>query len=118
MVIACTFAEGTCTTSVGQGSTVLLVATPDQGNRFLNWTGGPCAGRTTTSCSFTMTANTSVTALFRGATFVQVLRDGNGAGTVTGPGLSCGADCFESIFTGTNVTLTPTPTTGSRFAGW
>jgi hypothetical protein len=117
-VIACTFADGTCTTPVGQGSTVLLVATPDQGNRFLNWTGGPCAGRTTTSCSFTMTANTSVTALFRGATFVQVLRDGNGAGTVTGPGLSCGADCFESIFTGTNVTLTPTPTTGSRFAGW
>ncbi len=117
-VIACELADGPCSTNVGQGTTVLLVATPEPGNKFINWAGGPCAGRTTLGCSFTMAANATITALFRGATGVQVIRTGNGDGTVTGTGISCGADCFESIFTGTTVTLTPTPTTGSSFTGW
>jgi hypothetical protein len=116
-VIACAFGD-TCSTDVGQGTTVLLVAEPDAGNRFLNWSGGPCNGRTTLTCSFVVTANATITALFRGATGVQVLKAGNGTGTVTGTGFNCGADCFESVFLGTSVTLTPTPGTGSVFAGW
>ena len=65
-----------------------------------------------------MTANASTTALLRGVTGVQVLKAGNGAGTVTGPGISCGTDCSEAVFLSTLVTLTPTPAVGSSFAGW
>lgn len=118
-VIACAFGDGICSTDVGQGTSVLLVAEAHPGNRFLNWSGGPCNGQTTLACrAFNMTANASTTALFRGSTGVQVLKAGNGAGTVTGAGFSCGADCFESVFTGTRVTLTATPAIGSSFTGW
>jgi hypothetical protein len=117
--IACAFGAGPCSTDVGQGMSVSLVATPQPGNRFLNWSGGPCNGQTTLACrTFTMTANASITALFRASTGVQVLKAGNGTGTVTGVGFSCGVDCFESVFTGTRVTLTPTSATGSSFTGW
>jgi len=110
---------GTCSTDVGQGTSVSLVATPQPGNRFLNWSGGPCHGQTTLACrTFNLTANASITALFRGSTGVEVLKAGNGAGTVTGTGVSCGADCLESVFAGTRVTLTATPATGSSFTGW
>jgi hypothetical protein len=117
--IACAFGAGPCSTDVGQGTSVSLVATPQPGNRFLNWSGGPCNGQTTLACRvFNMTANATITALFRGSTGVQVLKAGNGAGTVTGAGFNCGVDCFESVFTGTSVSLTATPATGSRFTGW
>ncbi|HEU5322270.1 MAG TPA: hypothetical protein VFX28_15810, partial [Methylomirabilota bacterium] len=65
-----------------------------------------------------MTANASTSALFRAVTGVRVLKAGNGAGTVTGTGISCGADCFQEVFTGTSVTLTSVAATGSSFLGW
>ena len=40
-----------------------------------------------------------------------------GSGTVTGPGISCGADCSETYDSGTKVTLTATPSLGV-FVGW
>lgn len=43
---------------------------------------------------------------------------GAGAGTVTGPGLSCPTACAQSYPADTPVTLTATPTGGSTFAGW
>ena len=116
-IVTCDFGD-TCGADVGQGTAVALLAQPAEGNRFINWTGGPCAGKTTPACNFTMTANASVSAVFRGATGVQVLRAGNGSGTVTGTGINCGADCFESVFLGTAVSLTATPATGSTFTGW
>jgi hypothetical protein len=116
-IVTCAFGD-TCVADVGQGTAVALLAQPAEGNRFINWTGGPCAGKTTPACNFTMTANSSVAAVFRGATGVQVLRAGNGSGTVTGAGINCGADCFESIFLGTAVSLTATPAVGSAFTGW
>jgi hypothetical protein len=116
----CPFGGGNaCTVDVLSGTQVTLQATPVSGNRFLNWSGGPCHGRTTTACVFSMSAaNVSTSALFRGVTAVSVAKAGNGAGTVAGSGVSCGVDCTESVFTGTVVTLTPTPATGSTFAGW
>ena len=33
-------------------------------------------------------------------------------------GIDCGADCSESYAQGSVITLTPTPATGSTFAGW
>ena len=49
-----------------------------------------------------------------------VVRAGTGGGTVTGSpsGISCGATCSASYASGTAVTLTATPATGSTFTGW
>ena len=41
-----------------------------------------------------------------------------GSGTVTGTGINCGADCSETVNSGTTLTLTATPATGSTFSGW
>ena len=45
---------------------------------------------------------------------------GDGAGTVTSSpsGIECGTDCSELYPSGTTVTLTATPASGSVFAGW
>ena len=110
--------DGLCSVDVAHGTRVFLQANIEPGNKLLSWTGGPCNGRTTALCDFTMTANASTTALLRGVTGVQVLKAGNGAGTVTGPGISCGSDCSEAAFLNSLVTLTPTPAVGSSFAGW
>ncbi len=107
-----------CVSDVLHGTRVILQATPPAGNRFLNWTGGPCNGRTNATCDFVMNANVSTTALFRAVTGVAVVKVGNGVGTVTGTGISCGTDCFQEVFTGTSVTLTPVAATGSSFLGW
>ena len=110
--------DGLCSVDVAHGTHVFLQANIEPGNKFLSWTGGPCNGRTSSLCDFRMTANASTTALLRGITGVQVLKAGNGAGTVTGPGISCGSDCSEAVFLNSLVTLTPTPAVGSSFAGW
>ena len=55
------------------------------------------------------------------ATFtLSVSRSGLGTGTVasTPAGVSCGSSCSASFASGTAVTLTATPATGSSFAGW
>lgn len=43
-----------------------------------------------------------------------------GNGTLTGnpAGINCPTDCTENYVTGTQVTLTPSPSSGSRFASW
>ncbi|MEF3167806.1 MAG: hypothetical protein K6360_00500 [Deltaproteobacteria bacterium] len=49
-----------------------------------------------------------------------VTKAGTGSGTVTSNdgGINCGSDCTETYSSGTQVTLTATPDTGSTFAGW
>jgi hypothetical protein len=51
---------------------------------------------------------------------LNVLKSGNGSGTVTGSpaGISCGSTCSHGYAYGTPVTLTASPSTGSTFAGW
>ncbi len=49
---------------------------------------------------------------------LNVLKQGSGSGTVTGPGIYCGLDCSESYDSGTQVTLTATPASGSVFSHW
>jgi alpha-tubulin suppressor-like RCC1 family protein len=51
---------------------------------------------------------------------LTVSKAGTGGGTVTSSptGITCGADCSESYASGTPVTLTATPATGSSFTGW
>jgi FG-GAP repeat/Divergent InlB B-repeat domain len=49
---------------------------------------------------------------------LTVSLSGTGAGTVTGPGISCPGTCSSSYPDGTSVTLTAIPSAGSTFAGW
>ena len=51
---------------------------------------------------------------------LTVSKSGTGTGTVTGsPGpINCGATCTGSYNSGTSVTLTEAPASGSTFAGW
>jgi len=51
---------------------------------------------------------------------LTITKSGTGSGTVTSSpaGINCGSDCSEAYNTGTIVTLTTTPATGSTFTGW
>lgn len=49
---------------------------------------------------------------------LSVATSGTGTGTVSGTGISCGSTCSGSYPSGTVLTLTATPSTGSTFAGW
>jgi len=47
-----------------------------------------------------------------------VTKAGTGSGTVAGGTINCGTTCTASLASGTSVTLTATPATGSTFDGW
>ncbi len=51
---------------------------------------------------------------------LTVTKGGTGSGTVTSSpaGVSCGSTCNATFTSGTSVTLTATPASGSTFAGW
>ena len=106
----------TCAATFYDGTSVTLTAKPDTGYSFTGWA-GDCTG---TACTLTMLAAKNVTALFSNATthLLTVTKAGVGLGTVTGPGINCGADCTQPYPVGTKVTLTATATAGSTFGGW
>jgi hypothetical protein len=52
---------------------------------------------------------------------LAITRLGTGSGTVSGPGITCGADCQQQFVDGSQVTLVATAAQGpdpSTFAGW
>jgi hypothetical protein len=51
---------------------------------------------------------------------LTVTKTGTGSGTVTSspPGIDCGSTCSAHFPSGTSVTLTASPNTGSTFTGW
>src|SRR4029434_8915779 len=49
---------------------------------------------------------------------LTVAKSGTGSGLVTATGINCGTDCNEVYISGSPVTLTATPSSGSSFAGW
>jgi chitodextrinase len=49
---------------------------------------------------------------------LNVSKSGAGAGTVSGGGINCGGTCTASVVSGTSVTLTASPSSGSSFSGW
>ena len=109
---------GTCSHSYLQNSQVTLTATAAQGWAFFGWSGA-CGG--TGPCNVTMTQPQSVGATFTQLSFfLTVSKAGTGLGTVTSTpaGINCGATCSASYSSGTQVTLTATPTQGSSFTSW
>ncbi len=111
----------TCSASFASGTQITLTATPATGSTFTGWSGAGCAG--TGTCAVTITAATTVTATFTQSAnnfTLTVTKSGTGTGTVTSTptGINCGATCSASFASGTAITLTAAPATGSTFTGW
>ena len=58
----CSSANTTCSWPFNTGTTITLQAIPSTGSTFGGWSGGTCSG--TGACSFTLNADTTVTAAF------------------------------------------------------
>lgn len=109
-----------CSEDYGQDTQVTLTATADPGNSFGGWSGA-CTGMAAT-CTVSMTQAQEVTATFIvGPSYaLNVLKSGNGLGTVTSTpaGIGCGIDCSEIYPSGTSVELTVSVEPNSTFVGW
>jgi len=81
------------------------------------YTFGVCATDTVSRATTTTCPQTSITVL---PLNIAVAMAGTGSGTVTPSpaGNSCGTNCYSGFASGSTVTLTATPATGSTFAGW
>lgn len=112
----------TCVGEYRYGEEVTLHATPDGGARFASWEGSACSGAVDSTCTFTVTAATSLTATFEldGGYLLSVLKTGAGVGTVASLpiGIQCGTDCTASFARDATVVLTATAETGSTFTSW
>jgi pectate lyase len=109
-----------CSASYASGTSVTLSAAAASGSTFAGWSGA-CSG--TSSCTVSMTAAQSVTATFTSqvTTYaLSVTKSGSGSGTVTSnpSGVNCGSNCTASYQSGTTVTLSAAPASGSTFGGW
>jgi uncharacterized protein YkwD len=107
-----------CSATYDEGTAITLVATPEPGSAFRGWSGGGCSGEG--DCTVTITAATSVTALFVLQYDLEVTIDGSGDGSVLSSpeGIDCGDECVAAFDDGTEVTLTAIAESGSAFAGW
>ncbi len=108
-----------CSASFASNTTVTLTASPDNGWSFSGWSGA-CGG-TSPTCTVSMTANKSATAIFALPSYpLSVSTSGDGSGTVTSnpAGINCGSTCTASFTANTSVTLTANLGSGSTFSGW
>ena len=112
----------TCSSSFASGTVVTLTAEPGDGSTFTGWGAGPCEG--TSTCTFTITAATTVVANFALSTInnftLDVNESGTGSGAVTSApaGINCPTTCSANFASGTAVTLTASAADGSTFVGW
>ena len=117
----------TCSAPFAWGTMIQLTANPAAGSVVTGWS-GPCAGTTGPTCTFVLSANTSVAVSFARPTLTVVLQDltpspsprgwvtSNGVGSQ--PGIDCGPSCSAGFDAGTAVTLWAIPFAGSIFEGW
>jgi len=115
---------GECEAEYEEGKTVTLTASASLGSEFVEWEGCD-AEPSATKCEVTIEEDRVVVAVFElepppSEFALTVSLAGTGSGTVTSSpsGINCGIDCSEAFASGTEVTLTATPATGSTFSGW
>ena len=108
----------TCSYAYEPGTQVTLSATPTSGSRFAGWEGAGCSG--TGMCQVTVGSETAVTATFEKLPVLSVSMTGSGTGSLESSpsGIACPGTCSHAYPPGTQVTLTPTASSGSTFAGW
>ncbi len=109
-----------CVGVFNPGTTVSLKATADLGSIFTGWSGA-CSG--TGPCRVKMDSAKTVNAVFVPAASVVVMKVGQGSGSVSSQpaGINCSnssPSCLSWIRYNTTLTLTATPSRGSRFVGW
>jgi hypothetical protein len=115
--------EDLCAAEFSEGQEVTLTATPEPGQRFVEWSGEACAGATATTCKVTISKETTVSAKWEAthAFPLTVFITGQGKVESTPAGVSCSSPAEEctAALEG-EVTLTETPKAGSgyEFAGW
>jgi len=114
-----------CTASFPSGTSVQLTATPAPGSIFGGWSANctpSIAPPTGGTCAVVMNNNEAVGAIFDlgAAATLQVVFSGAGTGVVTSSpaGINCGPTCSAGFVSGTSVTLTATPNSGSSFGQW
>jgi uncharacterized repeat protein (TIGR02543 family) len=122
-IVSCTSTGGTCSASYTSGTEDVLTETPSASYVFTTW-GGACSGSAST-CSLTITGNTSVSATFAAMTAPSVTTGTAGSITSTGAIVSgnswvcaspaCPAVTAEGVAYGHTVNPT-TPCTGSGTA--
>jgi Tol biopolymer transport system component/subtilisin-like proprotein convertase family protein len=130
--ISCSYSGGqsvgTCVQNYEYATSVVLTATPTLGSTFTGWTGA-CTN-VTGACTVPMTIARSVTATFAGPSQTLTVNGGPGTGVITSqagltPAISCtitngvaSGFCSRTYPSGTSVTLTMLPASGSDFTGW
>ena len=98
------------TSTVKQGNTVTLTATPNVGYHFVNWTKGETVVNTNATYAFTPAETATYKANFAINTYeINVLVNGNG-GTASAN--------VTTVNHGASVTLTATPNAGYHFVNW
>jgi hypothetical protein len=111
-IVACTASGGTCSASYASGTNDTLTETPGGGFTFSTW-GGGCSGSSST-CSITLSANTSVTALFLVKPTLTVTVMGVGSVSDSQGGIvnctASGGTCSATYVNGTVDTLTESTT--------
>lgn len=120
-------AFGPCAGPYANGATIEIRATADSGSTFTGWTAGSgnaaTCDNTTSNCSFTITANSSITANFAvNVTLFSVTAStgtGNGGGGIVQCSVNGGAaGACGSYPVGTAVSVVATPNGVSLFSGW
>jgi hypothetical protein len=108
---------GSCTGPIAQGSQVSVRASASLHSAFAGFSAatGSAAACSSSPCTFTLEANSALTATFAKVFHTLALSaSGDGAGTVTCNGAPCAASYEE----GTVVNLAASPAAGSTFSGW
>ena len=111
----------TCVATYDSGTSVTLTASAASGSTFGGWSG--CDTPSGTTCTVTMNAAKSITAIFNPATqrfTLTVNRAGTGSGSVSSVdgSINCPTTCVATYDSGTSVTLTASAASGSTFGFW
>ncbi len=101
------------------GTSVLLTATPDAGQKFAGWSGA-CAGfgNCTVAAEATVIANFVVDVPPVPKHTLKISVGGSGSVASRPAGILCGATCEASFDEGTIVALTEVPGSGAQFNTW
>ena len=114
VIVTATASAGGMVSGAGtyqKGETITLVATPDNGYKFVGWTANNTIVSVDASYSFTVSEDVNLIATFEAVpdNSVIVTATASAGGTVSGAG---------TYQKGETVTLVATPDKGYKFAGW
>jgi hypothetical protein len=101
--------------SFASGTSITLTANPTGNATFSGWSGNQCSGggALNPTCTFSITANTTVTATFTAPPTNYTLTT-----TVVGPGTISQNPSGTSFQAGVSITLTAMPSSGATFTAW